>query len=203
MNVSEMTVEQLREAAKKLDVDCPPNVSGEKARAKVEEDIAVAQYKKELEFKDKAKAQRQKDVAEMLKLDPQTKGKPSPETVAIMNSKKVYAVYYNHTEDMNTDVEFRRGTAHKFHLYDQYLHVLPQCLIDDANDPENPTGKIPIHGTRKDPTPGVIGERSVIIGHRSRFDFTVKGDAPQDAPFGVVLDKDIYKELHHPYPLVA
>lgn len=202
MNVSDMDDKQLREAARKLEVDCPPNL-GVKARVKVEDEIKVAQYKKELELKDRAAAERKKDVVRLLSLDPATKAKPSPETIAIANSKKVYAVYYNRTEDKNTDIEFNKGCTHRFHLYDRYIHVLPQCLIDESEDPENPTGKTPVHGTRKDPTPGVIGERSVIIGFESRFDYKVVGDAPQDAKFGVVLDEDIYKRLHVPFPQVA
>jgi len=204
MNVSEMDEKQLREAAKKLEVKCPPNM-GVEARKKVEEEVAVAQYKKELEFKEKAMAQRKKDVAEMLNLDPQTKAKPAPETVAIANSKKVYAVYRNLTEDKGTDIEFRRGPLHLFHLYDRYLHVLPMCLIEEAEDPDCPIGKTPIHGLRRDPKlpAGVAGEVSQIIGYESRFDYVVKGDAPDGAPFGVVLDKDIYKKFHHPFPQVV
>jgi len=202
MSVSEMDDKQLREEAKRLEVKCPPRI-GEEARKKVEEDIKVAQYKKELELKDRAKAERKKDVERLLSLDPATKAKPSPETIAISNSKKVYAVYYNQTVDERTDIEFNKGCTHTFHLYDEYIHILPQCLIDEANDPESPTGKTPIHGTRKDSTPGVIGERSVIIGHKKRFRYEVLGDAPQEAKFGVVLDKAIYKKLNHPFPQAA
>lgn len=202
MNVSDMDDKQLREAARKLEVKCPPNL-GVEARKKVEDDIKVAQLKKELELKDRAAAERKKDVERLLSLDPATKAKPSPETIAIANSKKVYAVYYNRTEDKNTDIEFNKGCTHTFHLYDRYIHVLPQCLIDEAEDPDNPAGKTPVHGTRKDLNPNVIGERSVIIGHESRFDYKVVGDAPQGVPFGVVLDKAIYKQLHVPFPQVA
>ena len=198
----DMTDAEVREMAKKFDVNCPPNF-GAQGRAKVEDAIKVAQYKKELELRDKAKAERKKDVDRLLSLDPQTKAKPSPETIAIANSKKVYAVYFNRTEDKGTDIEFNKGCTHTFHLYDRYIHIMPQYLIDEAENLDIPTGKMPIHGTRKDTTPGVIGERSVIIGHESRFDYKVLGDAPQDAKFGVVLDQDIYKKLHHPFPQVA
>lgn len=198
--MDEKRMKELREEAKRLDVKCPPNPGVEGWR-KVEEDVKVAQYKKELELKDRAKAERKADVDRIITLDP--KRKPAPETVAIANSKKVYAVYFNQTSDENTDIEFNKGCTHTFHLYDGYIHVLPQCLIDEANDDENPTGKTPIHGTRKDTRPGIIGEVSTIIGHKQRFRYEVKGDAPQEAKFGVVLDKDIYKKLHHPFPQVA
>ena len=198
----EMTERELRDTAKKFEVKCPPNL-GSEGRAKVEEAIKVAQYKKELELRERAKAERKKDVERLLSLDPQTKAKPSPETIAIANSKKVYVVYYNRTDDKGTDIQFNKGCTHDFHLYDRLIHIMHQCLIDEAEDLDNPTGKTPIHGTRKETAPGVIGERSVIVGHESRFDYKVLGDAPQSAPFGVILDEDIYKKFKHPFPQVA
>jgi hypothetical protein len=189
---------QLRETAKKLGIKVPGNM-GVKARAKVEDEIQVALFKKDLELKERARHQRQAEVNAML--GTQLDGKPAPETIAIANSKKVYAIYFNRTEDKGADIAFNKGCTHDFHLYDRCIHILPQCLIDEAEDLENPVGKTPIHGTRPDPRPGIVGEVSQIIGHESRYDFKVLGDAPQDAPFGVITDEAIYKKFHTPFPV--
>ncbi len=196
--MSELTIEQLREKAKKLGLKVPPNIKYEK----LEEMVQVAVYKKEIELKEKAKAERAKDVSALLSLDPQTKARPAPETIAIANSKKVYAVYEDANED-GADIEFNKGCTHTFHLYHDYLHVLPQCLLDENKDSKNPIGKRPVHGMRRNPNSRVDNMTSTIIGHKRRYTYTSYGDAPQDAKFGVVLDKAIYDKLGVPFPEAA
>ena len=196
--MSELTIEQLREKAKKLGLKVPPNIK----YAKLEEMVQVAVYKKELELKEKAKAERAKDVSAMLSLDPQTKARPAPETIAIANSKKVYAVYEDANDD-EADIEFNKGCTHTFHLYHGYLHVLPQCLIDENKDMNNPIGKRPVHAMRQNTNSRVDNMTSTIVGHKRRYRYEVYGDAPQDAKFGVILDKAIYDELGVPFPEAA
>ncbi len=196
--MSELTIEQLREKAKKLSLTVPPKLGIEK----LEEMVQVAIYKKELEFREKAKAQRAKDVAKMLSLDPQTKAKPAPETILIATSKKVYALFTN-LQDEGADIEFNKGCTHTFHLYHDYLHILPQCLIDENKDSSSPIGKRPVHAMRRNPNSRVDNMASTIIGHKRRYSYEVYGDAPQDAPFGVVLDKEIYDKLGVPFPEAA
>jgi hypothetical protein len=198
MNVNEMDEKQLREAAKKLQVKVPPNIK----RENLEEMVQVAQFKKELELKEKAKAERAKDVQKMLNLDPATKAKPSPETIAIANSKKVYAVFHN-LEEEGVDVEFNKGCTHNFHWYDQYIHIVPQCLVEENRDRQNPIGKRPIHGMRKDPRIQMANEVSTIIGHKPRYRLEVLGDAPQEAQFGVIIDKKLYDKFGWPFPDAA
>ena len=196
--MSELTIEQLREKAKKLNLTVPPKIGIEK----LEEMVQVAIYKKEIELKEKAKAERAKDVSAMLSLDPQTKAKPAPETIAIANSKKVYALFTN-LQDEGADIEFNKGCTHTFHLYHDYLHVLPQYLIDECKDLKSPIGKRPIHGMRRNPNSSVDNMSSQIIGHKRRYTYETYGDAPQDAKFGVILDKAIYDKLGVPFPEAA
>lgn len=193
--MSELTIEQLREKAKKFGLKVPPNIKYEK----LEEMVQVAIYKKELELKEKAKAERKKEIESLLSLDPQTKSKPAPETIAIANSKKVYALFTN-VQDEGADIEFNKGCTHTFHLYHDYLHVLPQCLIEENKDLKSPIGKRPIHAMRRNPASRVDNMASTIVGHKRRYTYEVVGDAPQDALFGVVLDKAIYDKLGVPFP---
>lgn len=121
--------------------------------------------------------------------------KPSPETLAIEASKKVYAIF---KEPDDVDVHPCVGGKYKFHFWPEKVHVVPEWLINLYRSKKNPFGKRPqsrleeVHGHEK------IARRMSRPEMRSRFTFEIIGDAPQDAKFGVVTDEAILSKLEQP-----
>lgn len=118
--------------------------------------------------------------------------KPSPETKAIEASKKVYARFHNQ-ESRDEDVHFNQGGKYDFDLWPERIHVLPEWLIGSLRR----TAVIPIYGKIPDPH----DDKKFISGRTgslTRFIFEVLGDAPNDADFGVVLDKKILSKFEQP-----
>ena len=196
MNVTEMTDEQLREVAKRYDVDCPRSAD----RHTLEDLVEVAMYKHRLALEEKAKDQRKQEMRTMLGINVAGDAKPPLETVEIMNSEKVYAVFTNvEPEGDGADVAFVAGTI-PFHLWPDFLHVLPRCLIDWHRDMKDPRGKRPIYARRPSPTNPQI-EIDQVIGNKRRFSYEILEDKPpKNAAFGVVLNHKVYEKLGVPYP---
>lgn len=196
----EMTDDELRDAAKRYDIDCPRAAN----RIELEDLVQVAMEKRRLALEAKARAEREKEIEIQLRLDPQTKAKPAPETLRIMESEKVYAIFRN-LDEPGADMPFSKGGTHFFHLWDGFIHVLPECIIDEFEDTSNPTGKTPIHAIRKDPRipdePGRVSTFSTIIGHKPSFSFQrLDKKPPKNAKFGVVLNHKVYENCGVPYP---
>lgn len=122
--------------------------------------------------------------------------KPSPETLAIEASKKVYAVFHN-MEQKDMDIpHFTVGGKYWFHLWPEKVHVLPEWLIGHWRR----TARVPIHDKKMVANPQAIKigdavEKSVRVGWERRFLFDILGDAPDKASFGVVLDAKIVSKL--------
>lgn len=197
MEITELTDEQLVEQLKRYDVDCPRGMS----RKEKEDALHIAKYNYDKALEERAKAQRKIDLEQKLGLDPQTNARPAPETIEIANSTRVYAVFHNIQPDgENQDIMFNKGCTHTFHLWDNFLHVLPKCIIDECSSSKSPAGKRPIHGKRKHPTIPDF-EHHTIIGRRKNYTFDVlEAKPPKGAPFGVVLDRKVYEKLDIEYP---
>lgn len=113
---------------------------------------------------------------------------PSPETIAIEKSKKVYAIFRN-MEQEDLDVAFNKGDKYNFHLWPNKIHVLPAWLITNLRS----TAVSPKYEIVYNKVTG--NKESKRVGSKPRFVFEVIGDAPPEAPFGVVLDEKILSKL--------
>jgi len=196
MNIFEMNDEDLNKLARRFDIDAPKTAG----RKELEDLVQVAMQKHQMALEAKAKSERTKELETLLKIDPTTKAKPSPETILIGESSKIYVVFLN-LEEEGVDVAFNWGCTHTFHLWHDYVHVMPKCVIDRLRDVKDPTGKRPIYGRRPHPTVPEL-ECDMVIGHRKRFNFEVLDEAPpKNASFGVVLNRKIYDKLGVPFPL--
>ena len=125
--------------------------------------------------------------------------KPSPETVAIEASKKVYAVFHNREQDDMDIPDFTVGGKHWFHLWPEKVHILPEWLISHWRK----TARYPLYGKITVPNPqgvkvGETIEKVGLIGWKQRFLFEILGDAPAGSSFGVVLDEEILSKLTQP-----
>lgn len=225
MELLTKTKEELVELAKKLKLDYPKNISDgnlrdaieaeairktveieERARLRLQEqsrmklDIATIQAEASLRGVkiDIPKEPTQADIIRLKKrLDLMiNEPKPSPETLAIEASKKVYARFYN-MEQENMDIpNFTVGGKYWFHLFPKKVHVLPEWLIGHWRK----TARVPIYGKKTVPNPqgvevGATVEKSGRIGWKQRFLFEILGDAPANASFGVVLDEKRLSKL--------
>ena len=115
--------------------------------------------------------------------------KPSPETIAIEKSKKVYAIFHNREQE-DMDVPFCPGGKHWFHLWPERIHIIPEWLIGHLRK----TARYPVY--EKVVSGGK--ETTQRTGFKQRFLFEVLGDAPDNASFGVVLDEKILSKLKQP-----
>ena len=124
------------------------------------------------------------------------KPKPSPETLAIEKSKKVYALFHNREQEDMDIPSFTVGGKYWFHLWPEKVHILPEWIIGHWRK----TASYPIYEKKMVPNPQAVAidsfmERSVPIARKSRWLFEILGDAPSDASFGVVLDDKIVSKL--------
>ncbi len=122
---------------------------------------------------------------------------PSPETLAIEASKRGYYVFTNLRQDdaMHT---INPGGKYYIDLVPDQIHVLPDWIIKfcrkKAVTPtyeKVSTGVVPGPGTV-----GQLAEECKRTGGKPRFSFEYLGEAPQDAPFGMVTDPKILSELN-------
>lgn len=223
MELHEKSREELLEIAKKLKLTVAKNIGLEDLRSKVElaaierHEKITEEVREKLRLKNKI-SQRIAEVkasADLLKIAIEIPDeptlldvvrlekelgikkkipKPSPETVAIEASKKVYALFRN-LEQNDLDVIENTGGKYRIHLYPEKVHVVPEWLINHYRSKKNPSGTYPetkykeVHGHEK------IAAQMTPIIRRQRFSFEIIGDAPKDAKFGVVTDEAILSEL--------
>lgn len=223
MELHEKNDKELRELAKKLQMTVPKNIDTEDLRVKVER-AAIERHEKVTEevrekLREKAKIKQRlaevKASAELLKITIKIPAnptlldvvrfekelgikkkipKPSPETLAIEASKKVYALFRNLEQD-DVDIIENTGGKYRIQLWPDKVHVVPEWLINHYRSPKNPSGTYPetkykeVHGHEK------IAAQMTPIKRRQRFSFEPLGDAPKDAKFGVVTDETILSEL--------
>lgn len=124
--------------------------------------------------------------------------KPSPETLAIEKSKKVYALFRN-LEQKDMDVNFCVGGKHWFHLWPGKVHVIPEYLIGYCRRrAKYPNYQKKVMRTLETAKVDEQVERSVRTDDEQRFTFEVLGDAPADSSFGIVLDESVISKLKQP-----
>jgi len=206
--LKEKTDQELKDIAKKLNPDI--DLRKYKTRQDLEDYIEVEAIKKRLELEDKARQERAVEAKAKLKeLGLGEKGdlKPSPETICIEGgtcpvtfqkippSKKKYYMFRNN-EDEGVRRILRKGEKYRFELYDARIHILPECLVKGVKHTEfvkmeglRKTAQYPVYEDRENPITKI--KESVIAGYRPRFGFEELEEAPNNAPFGVVLDKKI------------
>jgi len=95
--------------------------------------IIRAAQKMEILAENSARAEIKQESAAKLGIDPNAKKRPSPQDVAVRNSRKVIVEFQNigdpaTDENDGADLPFTVGT-HTFHLYDGQRHVMPECLV--------------------------------------------------------------------------
>lgn len=122
--------------------------------------------------------------------------KPSPETVAIEKSKRGYYIFTNLEQD-DAAHTVNPGGKYYINLIPDQIHVLSEWHIrffrQKAVTPvykRVPTGVVP-----GPDTVGKMAEECKRVGGKPRFAFEKLGDAPDDAPFGLVTDVEVLDEL--------
>lgn len=120
------------------------------------------------------------------------KVKPSPETLAIEASSRNYYIFRNLQQD-DVDITCYPGGKYRFHLMPGELHVLPAYLpkLFRSRATEPVYKRIPVKNAQGE----VVGENTVKTADKPRFTFELVGEAPQDAPFGLVTDESLKAKL--------
>jgi hypothetical protein len=223
MSLFEKNREELWELAKKYKLNVTKNIDTEDLRSKVEF-AAIEQYEKRSEeireklrneaairqriaeikvSADLAKVQidvpANPTITDVVRLEKELGikkkiPKPSPETIAIEASKKVYALFRN-LEQEDVDVVAIPGGKYKFHLWPDKVHVLPEWLINHYRSKDNLSGTRPHTQYREVQGHEKIAARMTATERRQRFAFEVLGDAPKNAKFGIVTDEAVLSKL--------
>ena len=123
--------------------------------------------------------------------------RPSPETVAIEASKRAYYVFRN-LEQKDASHTANPGGKYTITLVPGQIHVLSEyhvklwgkCCYEPVYG-NRPTG---VNAEAGDAV-GRIVDESRIVAKDPRWTFEHRGEAPQDAPFGLVTDPKILKKL--------
>jgi hypothetical protein len=234
MELLTKTREELLEYAKKLNLELPKTISDDKLRNLIETEAIrkTVELEEMIRLKLQEQSRMKREIAEIqaeaevrniaieIPKEPTPKDiialkkqlnlmikepKPSPETIAIEKSKKVYVIFHN-MEQEDMDVTFCPGGKYWFHLWPEKVHVLPEWLIGWL-------GKIatyPIYDKKMVPNPqavkiGDVMERSAKVGSKRRFLFEEVRDkngvvvyASDKARFGVVLDEKTLSKFKLP-----
>lgn len=223
MELNEKTRDELWELAKKLKLQVAKNIDTEELRTKIEFALIERHEKTAEEIREKLRNQAKlnqrvaevKASADILKISIKIPdnptimdvvklekelgikkkiAKPSPETVAIEASKKVYALFRN-LEQEDADITANPGGKYVFHWYPNKVHVMPEWLINFYRSRKNPSGTRP-HSEFKDVSGhDTIAARMTPMERRQRFIFEIIGEAPKNAKFGIVTDEAILSKL--------
>jgi hypothetical protein len=122
--------------------------------------------------------------------------RPSPETVAIESGKRGYYIFTNREQD-DAAHTVSPGGKYIIHLIPDQIHVLSEYHVkffrQKAVTPVYQ--RVPVAGPLVE---GRMGEECKRTGSKQRFAFEYLGEAPQDAPFGIVTDTKILDELKQP-----
>ncbi len=126
--------------------------------------------------------------------------RPSPETVAIESSKRGYYIFTNLEQD-DAGHTINPGGKHVIDLFPDQIHVLSAFHIKFCRQKAvTPIyGRVAVPGLVPGPeTVGRMKEECKRTGSKPRFSFEYLGEAPQDAPFGIVTDMKILDGLRQP-----
>lgn len=216
--------EELLEYAKRLELKPPKNITDDRLRIVVETEAIrqteAIKQRERLRLEEQSRMNREiaeiraeaavRGIKVVIPKEPTTadilglkkqlnlminEPKPSPETIAIEASKKVYALFHNREQE-DMDVTFCPGGKYWFHLWPEKVHVLPEWLIGWLRG----TARYPIYDKTMVPNPQAVKtgdtiEKSTRVGWKQRFLFEIIGEAPAKASFGVVLDGKILSKL--------
>ena len=119
--------------------------------------------------------------------------KPSPETIGIESSKRGYYVFTNREQD-DASHTVNLGGKYFIHLVPDQVHVLSEYHIKTWRR----VAVVPVYERVSVPGSAVEGqmkEECKRTGSKPRFSFEYLGEAPQDAPFGLVTDTKILDKL--------
>ena len=119
--------------------------------------------------------------------------KPSPETVGIESSKRRYYVFNNQEQD-DASHSHNLGGKYPINLIAGQIHVLSEFHVRTWRR----IAITPIYGRVPVPGPEVEGqmkEECKRTGSKARWLFEDLGEAPQDAPFGLVTNVKVLNEL--------
>lgn len=142
IDLSDKTKEELWKMAGDLEPyigKIAPATGEVKLRDAVEIGILKRQKALELQATEEANAERLRRLGSK----GNRKTHPSPETVAIETSRKVYCTFVNMENpgqdgSPGADVRFWKGDKYQFHLFDGQRHVMPLCLIVSNPEAEKP-----------------------------------------------------------------
>lgn len=223
MELNEKSRKELWEFAKKLELQVTKNIDTEDLRTKIEFALIERHEKKAEEVREKYRNQAKLNqriaevkasatiakisitipenptIMDVVRLEKELGikrkiPKPSPETVAIEASKKVYALFRN-LEDENVDIVAMPGGKYRFHWWPNKVHVVPEWLINFYRSRKNPSGTRPHSEYREVSGHDKIAARMTPMERRQRFIFEIIGNAPKDAKFGIVTDEAILSKL--------
>ena len=119
--------------------------------------------------------------------------KPSPETLAIESSQRGYYIFTNREQE-DASHTVNPGGKYTIRLIPDQIHVLSKEHIRLFRK----MAVVPIYSRVTVPGPiveGQIKEECRRTGSKPRFAFDHLGDAPKDAPFGLVTNIKILEEL--------
>jgi len=220
MELLAKTKEELFILAEELKIDMPGNASVADLRDKIERVTIenTVKIKEEIRSELQRKAKIKQDIAE-IKIIAESSGikiavpenptiedvvrlrekvglkkkepRPSPETIAIENSKRVYAIFHN-MEQRDLDISCTVGGKYRFHFWPEKVHVIPQWIVGYLRK----QCSVPIYEQQEDKLRGII--KPVQVDKEQRFMFEVITDAPDNASFGVVLDDKTLNEIQQP-----
>lgn len=125
-----------------------------------------------------------------------TQVKPSPETVAIEASKRNYYEFMN-IEQRDASHSTNPGGKYMIHLIAGQIHVLTEWHVKHFKQ-KSITPVYERRDTGITPGPNTVGElaqKCVKVRGEPRWMFEYLGEAPQDAPFGLVTDMKVLNEL--------
>lgn len=190
MKLMERTDKDLQELASKYEIP-----KAKRTKKQLVEAIEKADVRMRLEAEAKVRAELSTKAAKELGLDKRKKSRPSPETIAIEKSKRKYYTFHN-LEEEGVKIALRKGEKYRFELWDGRIHCLPDWLVRNLRQ----TATYPVYAQRKHPVSGL--EYSAHVGNRPRFGFDELDDAPDDTPFGVVIDHELEKK-YLPQPVLT
>lgn len=198
--LSERSEKDLREFAKKLNLNLPPALGKEK----LVQAIKIEQTKQQLVIEEEARLELKAEKMAAAGMKPGERRKPTFEEVAIAGgefenvkypeSKRVLVRFLNR-ENPGVDIEFNKGGNYYFHVWESdkdgnaLVNVLPECLVSkDAKFKRISLAQLgsPVFKDIEDKQTGM--KVSTLVGRRPRFEFIVLGDAPKGASFGLYLE---------------
>ena len=122
--------------------------------------------------------------------------KPSPETVAIEAGKRGYYIFTNLEQD-DAAHTVNPGGKYYINLIPDQIHVLSDWHIKFFRQKAvTPVYKRVSTGIAPGPdTVGKMAEECRRVSGKPRFSFSKVGEAPDDAPFGLVTDVEVLDKL--------